>query len=214
MRKAIVSILTVLAIFAATGATRAEEPKPKADAPKSGLEARQEERGKALVTAITGKDFDKALSILDEMIADKDVTDNDRLACRYAQFHIWAEMKKDGAKAAELAKALVKAKKDNAELLNELAWTILDTADLKNRDLDLALEIAKQAAEVSKNENGAILDTLARAYFEKGDLDKAIEYQSKAVEKCQNDSSLPDEIKTQVKETLDKYQNKKADKIS
>ena len=58
------------------------------------------------------------------------------------------------------------------------------------------------------------MDTLARAYFEKGDLDKAIEFQTKAVEKCQNNDTISDEIKEQVKETLEKYQNKKAEKIS
>ena len=67
--------------------------------------------------------------------------------------------------------------------LNDLAWTMLDTPGLQNRDLDLALDLAKKAAQISKNEDCQILDTLARAYFEKGNLDKAIEVQTLAVEK-------------------------------
>jgi tetratricopeptide (TPR) repeat protein len=212
MRKAVASILTVLVVLASACMARAADPKPDTTK-KSGVEARQERRGKALEAAMAKKDFDKALSVLDEMLNDKENSDDIRFAATYAQFRILTE-KKDGAKACALAKKLSEMKKDSDELLNELAWTILDTADLKDRDLDVALAIAKQAAELSKYNNGAILDTLARAYYEKGDLDKAIELQTKAVEKCQNDSSLDEATKAQVKETLENYQNKKADKIS
>ena len=76
----------------------------------------------------------------------------------------------------------------------------------------MALALAKQAAELSKEEDGAILDTLARAYFEKGNLDKAIENQAKAVEKSENNQELPDDMKAQVKETLEKYKAKKSEK--
>jgi len=213
MRKTIASILMVLAVLASAGLARAEEPKPD-PSKKASVEDRQKQRKEAFVAAMSNKDFDKALSILDEMINDKEVSDDDRLKAGCAQFGILVAEKKDGAKASALAKKLSQTKKDDSMLLNELAWTILDTPDLKNRDLDVALAIAKQAAEVSKYVDGPILDTLARAYFEKGNLDKAIEFQTKAVEKCQNNDTISDEIKAQVKETLEKYQNKKAEKIS
>jgi pentatricopeptide repeat protein len=212
MRKAIASALTVLAVLASANLARAEDPKPQAK--NSALEQRQEQRKAAIGKAFSNKDFDKAISVLDEMVNDKEVSNDDRLIANRFIFAILATEKKDGAKACQLAKKLSEANKDDSELLNELAWTILDTADLKNRDLDLAMDIAKKAADASKYESGAILDTLARAYFEKGDLDKAIEYQTKAVDKCEHDGSLPDDVKTQVKETLEKYQNKKAEKIS
>jgi hypothetical protein len=203
----------VLVILASAGLACAE--KPKADPAKKAIaEKRQKQREEALKAAASSKDVDKLLSILDEMCNDKEVSDDDRLLAGYAQFRLLATEKKDGAKACAMAKKLSETKKDNSELLNELAWTILDTPDLKNRDLDVALVIAKRAAKVSKYIDGPILDTLARAHFEKGDLDKAIEYQTKAVEKCENNDSISDEIKAQVKETLEKYQNKKAEKTS
>jgi tetratricopeptide (TPR) repeat protein len=213
MRKEIASILAVLTVLALAGVVRAEEPKAK-PAKKTSVEERQRQRKEAVGAAISNKDFDKALKILDEMVHDKEAAEKDRFEANCAQFIIWAEKKKDGAKACAAAKRLSEAKKDDAKLLNELAWTILDTADLKNRDLDVAMAIAKRAAEASKYGDAAILDTLARAHFEKGDLDKAIEFQTKAVEKSEKNGELPDEIKTQIRETLEKYQNKKAEKMS
>jgi hypothetical protein len=213
MRKAIALLSTALLALASAGLTRGEEPKA-APAKKTSVEERQKQRDAALQSLDASREADKALKILDEMIDDKEVSEKDRFKARCAEFGIWALVKKEGAKACPMAKKLSETKKDDADLLNELAWTILDTTDLKNRDLDLAMTIAKQAAKASKYEDAAILDTLARACFEKGALDKAIEFQTKAVEKSQKNDKLTPEIKAQLKETLEKYQDKKAEKIS
>jgi tetratricopeptide (TPR) repeat protein len=233
MRKTLWTILAVLAVLACGGVARAGEPKtekpkaekPKAEKPKAeqskkeepkkeSLEERQQRRKKAFDKAANKepKDFDKALAILDEMLADKEISDEDRLIGTFNAFKILVEQKHDGAKACPLAKKLGKMKKDDAEVLNQLAWMILDTPKLKNRDLDLALTIAKQAAEVSKYLDYAILDTLARAYFEKGDLDKAIEFQRKAVEKAKNNDMVPEDARAELKDTLEKYKAKKSEK--
>jgi tetratricopeptide (TPR) repeat protein len=213
MRKEIASVLIALAVLASTDFGHAEEPKA-APAKKASVAERQEQRKEAFKAAVSSKDFDKALAILEEMLGDKEVSDGDRFEANCGQFIIWATEKKDGAKACPLAKKLSELKKDDPRLLNELAWTILDTPDLKNRDLDVAMTIAKQAAEVSKYDDAAILDTLARAHFEKGDLAKAIEFQTKAVEKSEKNQTIPDHVKAQIRETLEKYQDKKAEKIS
>jgi tetratricopeptide (TPR) repeat protein len=215
MRKAILSVWAVLAILGFASLAWADD-EPKADpADKQTVEERQQQRKEALEAAMVDKEFDKAISLLDEMINDKDVADDEKFMAEFTEFVIQAKMKNDGAKACPLAKKLAETKKDDAQILNELAWTILDTPDLKDRDLDVAMDIAKRAAEVSKEESSAILDTLARAYIEKGDVDKAIEYQTKAVEKSANDEELNNEegeaIKTQIKETLEKYKAKKAE---
>jgi ATP/maltotriose-dependent transcriptional regulator MalT len=65
---------------------------------------------------------------------------------------------------------------------------------------------------VTKGESGEILDTLARAHFEKGDLDKAVEFQTKAAEKIKDDAETTDDIKAQVKATLEKYKAKQEEK--
>ena len=66
-------------------------------------------------------------------------------------------------------------------MLNEIAWYTLDDADVQVRDLDFALAAAEAAVAASPSEDSAILDTLARAQWEKGDRPKAIATQRRAV---------------------------------
>ena len=89
-------------------------------------------------------------------------------------------------------------------MLNQLAWTIVDAPGLEKRDLDLALRTAQRAVELTHEREVAILDTLARAYFEKGQIDQAIEWQGKAVAQADD----PD-MKKDLAETLAKYKAKK-----
>lgn len=210
MRKAI-WIVAALAVAASASWAAAQDKTPEKGG-KEDVQKRQEERQEALDAAMAAEDFDKAISVLDEMANDKDVAEDERLAATGAKFAIIVSEKHDGAKAAELARKISEAKKDDPVLLNELAWAMLDAPDLKNRDLDLCMSLAKTAGELSKHEDPAILDTLARVHFEKGDLDKAIEFQTKAMEKSENNQDLPDELKDEVKETLEKYKAKKAEK--
>jgi uncharacterized protein (UPF0147 family) len=177
--------------------------------------ARFQVRMQKFQAAAAQKDFDKALAVLDEVLQDKQLPKDARFAAIFTQFQILMEKKGDGAKACPLAKQLSEMCKDKPEVLNGLAWIILDTPNVKHRDLDLALTVAKQAAEASKYDAPAVLDTLARAYFEKNDLDKAIEFQTKAVEKMKDakgDESLPDDVQAKMKETLEKYKAKKSAK--
>lgn len=203
MRKTILSILVLAAVVVFGSTARAD------------VDERQKQRKVDFRAALEKKDFDKAVGVLEEMIADKKVIDEERFMAQYFQFRILVEEKLDGAKACPIAKKLSETRKDDPEFLNALAWTILDTKDLKNPDYDVALAIAKQAAEQSQNENPAILDTLARAHFEKGDIDKAIEVQTLAVEKCSGDDQ-PEEIKAKLLEmkpdldkSLEKYKAEK-----
>jgi hypothetical protein len=212
MRKAICSILTLAAAVALAGAARAEEPKTEKPKQES-VEQRQERRSQALQAATLAENWGKAIAVLDETINDKDVPADAKLAARLNQFSIWTTKKLDGARASAVAKTISEAKKDDPFTLNLLAWTILDTKGLRHRDLDVTLAIAKQAAKVTKYERADILDTLARAYYEKGDLDKALDFQTKAVEKAEaavGDPQIPDEMKVQIKATLAKYLTEKA----
>lgn len=90
--------------------------------------------------------------------------------------------------------------KDNASKLNQIAWTILDNEGLDRRDYPLAMRIAKRAVEVSNSEDGAILDTLARAYFDTGKIGEAIKYQRMAVKKA------TDEDREELEATLKRYE--------
>lgn len=215
MRKTIWSILALAAVFLCVQAVRAEEPQADPAEETAAVEQRQLERKEIFRAAIEKKEFDKAVGVLEKMITDKEVNDEERFMAQFFQFRILAEEQLDGAKACPIAKKLCEARKDDAEFLNYLAWTILDKEGLKNRDYDVALAIAKQAAEASKNKNPAVLDTLARAYFEKSDLDKAIEVQTLAIEQCDAEDQ-PEELKPHLKEmkpdlekSLEKYKAEK-----
>ena len=68
-------------------------------------------------------------------------------------------------------------------VLNSLAWSIVDPVSLMPRkDYDVALKAATRADELTEGRNGAIVDTLARCWFLKGEKQKAVELQRKAVE--------------------------------
>lgn len=94
---------------------------------------------------------------------------------------------------------------NNAGALNAIAWPIVDPAGkVEKKDLDLALRAAKRAVELTESKDAAILDTLARVHFCKGDVAKAVELQTKAVE------IAPAQMKEELQGALDEY--KKASK--
>lgn len=95
----------------------------------------------------------------------------------------------------------------DANTLNAIAWAIVDPeGEAKKKDLDLALKAATQADELAKHENSAIIDTLARVYFLKGDLDKAIDLQTKALAHAEGAE------KEDLQSTLDEYKEAQAKK--
>lgn len=89
--------------------------------------------------------------------------------------------------------------------MNMLAWSIVDpagklAASAKTNPalLDVAFQAAQKAETASGGKDGAILDTLARVYFVKGDKAKAIEIQKKAV--AHADETMKAELEASLKE--------------
>jgi tetratricopeptide (TPR) repeat protein len=91
---------------------------------------------------------------------------------------------------------------DDPAILNMMSWTTVDDKDVSIRDLDFALEAALRASELTNEKDPAILDTVARVYFEKGDLEQAIKWQRKAVKQA-GGSPMAD----QLEEALKKYED-------
>ena len=89
--------------------------------------------------------------------------------------------------------------KTEAQQLNEMAWFIFSEENLERRDIDCGMALARLAVERSDGNDAAIMDTLARGYFEKGNLGKAIKTQAKAVKLAEGPTLA------EVKETLIRY---------
>lgn len=88
----------------------------------------------------------------------------------------------DAAKAAG-ARLLHKAKLDE-ELLNEFAWSLLDSPSYRGRFDALALAAAEIVHALPHGGYWAYVDTLARAKFVNGQIGAAVELQRRAVEQC------------------------------
>ena len=105
---------------------------------------------------------------------------------RFGQYAIWKyDALVRGGQAEQAAQWGREAVKgflaDSDQALNGLAWRIVDPdVEGEARDLELALSAAQRADEVSGHANPSTIDTLARVYFLKGDLGRAIELQQKA----------------------------------
>ncbi len=158
---------------------------------------------KRLADAIKAKDADKTLAAADELLPL-----NPSLAGQLGalKFHVLLTMKKNHGSAYALAEMMARTEwKDDPQMLNNVAWVILDDKSVEKRDFDLALKLALRADELTQHGNPAVSDTLARAYAEKGMTDKAVEVLKKAIEKAGDDVT-----KARLKESLDGYEAKKA----
>lgn len=91
----------------------------------------------------------------------------------------------------------------NTQQLNAVAWAIVDPeAKIEKKNLELAMKAAVNANELSGGKDAAIIDTLARVHFCKGDVKKAIELQTKAVELAN------EQLKDDLQKVLDEYKKK------
>lgn len=80
-----------------------------------------------------------------------------------------------------LGEKLAAKVKGHPEAGNNLAWAILTDAEVKERDIPLALQLARQAGEDSSWKEPHIIDTYARALFDSGKKKEAIDYAEKAL---------------------------------
>jgi hypothetical protein len=92
-----------------------------------------------------------------------------------------------GLQATNLAAAVDKYEKamridpSNWEALNHYAWFLGVTAPVEYRDTGRALDLALRAAEVTAWSNRDVIDTVAEVYFLRGEIDKAIDVERKAL---------------------------------
>ena len=66
--------------------------------------------------------------------------------------------------------------------MNNLTWILATYPQARVRDARLAVELGERAAELTGHKDAGILDTLAAAYAESGDFEKAVEHENRAIE--------------------------------
>jgi thiol-disulfide isomerase/thioredoxin len=118
-------------------------------------------------------------------------------------------------KALEFAQKLLKSgMSKSAEGMNGLAWAIVDpAAGIKPsaKLVQFAVETARRADEMAESKDAGIADTLAKAYFDSGEVAKAVANQERAVRLAKG-SPYEAQI-DELKDRLEKYK-KSAEKKS
>ncbi len=118
--------------------------------------------------------WDEALALIDSAEADNGKS---MMLTQYRMFILSSAGRTDEIPALEAE--IVEQVWDNADALNNIAWGIA-TESRENPNFELALKAAKRACEIQDNQNASTIDTLARVYFEQGNVKAAIEWQTKA----------------------------------
>ncbi|MDG2424659.1 MAG: redoxin family protein [Phycisphaerales bacterium] len=155
-----------------------------------------EQMSRKVQEAMAKNEPGKAIEILDEVIA----KNPDMSSVKYSKFMIMLSTDEYARQAYTFGEELLMDNWDNAQMLNSLSWSVLTDPPVKYRDLDFAIKAAERANNLTDGEDASILDTLARAWFDKGDFKRAIELQEKAI------ATAPDgQMKDELKQTLEKY---------
>jgi thiol-disulfide isomerase/thioredoxin len=171
----------------------------KFDAKREGeLQAKRTATQKRFQEAMQAKEFDKAMAVLDEIIAAD--PDNARM---YKPAKLMIHMQKQDFKAANaFAKELVDGEegKDQQTMLG-VAF-MLAQSDSKDVDHDLTIAAAEKAAAKGGDMVPMAKSVGARAHANKGDYAKAVKLQTEAVEASEGRQ------KQQLQKDLDTYKEK------
>ena len=164
-----------------------------------GTDAKGETLAKEIRVAIQEGRHDEAMTRIDELVA----LDPDRYG-QYAVYkfaHILAR-KSDRTGAYAYARDAAKGPiQNNPAALAGISRAIIADPERDSRDLDLALQLARQSVEASKEKDAAALEALALACSEKGMRQDAIDAQKKAISLARPDK------KTEMEKDLARYES-------
>ena len=173
---------------------------------KAKEEAEMAEMFKPIEGAMATGDPNIILLEVDKVIAKKPETEE---MLGMLKFQMLFDAQKETELYAYTDKVFKGYGKDNAQILNQMSWTIIENADKKlaKPDYNLAIRVAERAVELSESKDAAILDTLAFGHFKKGNVKKAIELQEKAVALLDK-AEYPDEMKAEIRARLVEFKKK------
>jgi tetratricopeptide (TPR) repeat protein len=121
------------------------------------------------------REYDKAIADFDEMIR----SDPGNWLAYYNRGLVWTRKKEFGKAIADCEEAIRENPQHCLPYCN-IAWILATCPDSQFRDGEEAVEVATEACEMSEWEDAFCIDTLAAAYAETADFDRAISLQEKA----------------------------------
>ena len=150
---------------------------------KAKLDQTLQQGMRKLRSKLQSGDMDGAIEVADALI--KENKDN-AAGVQFKGIRVQLLMQKGGAAAAEAFVEFATENQDDPQLLNEMAWTVVEMkqANAEQADaeiLNAAIKTAKMALKNNSND-AMILDTLGHLLYYNGDLDEAIKVQRLAVE--------------------------------
>ncbi len=135
-------------------------------------------------------DYESAISVIEKAKKDSDKTE--------------ATESKEGADEED--ESVQPGPEEHAGLLNNLAWVLSTSPKDSVRNGKRSLELALKACELTEYKAAHILSTLASAYAETGDFEKARQWSGKAVELG---TAEDNEQLDQLKKELESYKENK-----
>lgn len=137
----------------------------------------------------------KALTILDGAVKEHPNVPE----LQQQRYRLMLQYADSASAVSNYGRTIAKANWDDAMFLNSMSWWTVDDKEARHRDVDQAIAWAQRANELTKKKDAQVIDTLARCWWEKGDMRKAIALQRQAVELA------PDNMKAQIEGTLKEY---------
>lgn len=104
--------------------------------------------------------------------------------------------------ANKSARMMVDGAGENVRVMDDVAWMLATATEEPGLDLELALSTIQKAAELTKEQDISVLETIARVHSRVGNSAEAIAFQAKAVEAATD----PDQ-KRQLTVGLKKYES-------
>lgn len=117
------------------------------------------------------------------------------------EYLVLSKYGRDKAAADAVGQKLLDCGYDDPIFYGQLSWTLLSNPNLAYQDTEYALKVARLANKLANGTSADVLDTLAFALFQSGDVQNAVATQKQAIEICDND-----ELMEQLKGRLAQYE--------
>lgn len=171
------------------------------------LEQEREELFKPLGEAMANNDHEMVVKEIDKILAKEPGYEMNLAPVKFESM-----LRSNEAEAYKYGDSLADGLfKENPMALNNIAWAVVSDVfpELAQPDLKRALAWAEKADKLSQGKNPFIVDTLAYVWFRKGDLDKAIEIQTRAVKLAEAEEDFDKITLDEMKERLAEFKKKK-----